>query len=67
MPQERNSDRMVEQFAGNSVSQSGTQIVEVEQIKPPEQVVEVPVCQVLKEIVEEARGDAEPLSWCPGL
>ena len=29
MPQERNSDRMLEQFAGRSVCQSGEEIVSV--------------------------------------
>ena len=53
----------MEQFAGISVSQSVTQIVEVGQITPPERVVEVSVRQVLTEIVEEAR--VAP-SYCRG-
>ena len=49
IPQERNSDRMVEQFGGNSVSQRGKEIVEVVQIRALERVLDVPVRQVLKQ------------------
>ena len=55
MTQERNSERMVGQFAGIFVSHFGKEIVEVVQIRPPERVLGVPVPQVSKEIVDVAR------------
>ena len=66
MSQERTSDPMVEQCAEISVSQCGKEIVEVVQITPleqvqpvqrriTEQIVDVPVRQVLREGVEVAR------------
>ena len=65
-PEERIFDRIVEQFVQNPVSRCGQKIAEVAQIGPlewvqhvqrrtVEQIVDVPVRQVLKEIVEVVR------------
>ena len=67
MPQERISDRIVEQFVENSVSQFGKEIVEVVFMSPPqrlqqrmvEHIVDVPAPQAVDEITDVAGGHHE--------